>query len=144
MATRMTRQRQLVLDAVRSRTDHPSADDIYLDVRQKDDRISRGTIYRNLMILAESGEICHVRVPAADRYDLRLDKHCHMFCTGCGAVSDAPVPYQQDWDERVARETGFQIQRHRTIFEGLCPSCQAKAARNETAQQAPETDADTV
>ncbi len=130
MATRMTRQRQLVLDAVRARCDHPSADDIYLDVRQKDPRISRGTIYRNLMILVEQGAIVHVRVPAADRYDLRLDFHCHMFCTGCGAVEDAPIPYQQEWDERAAAGTGYAVTRHRTIFEGLCPACLAKAAES--------------
>ena len=59
---RNTRQRQLVLDAVRARRDHPSADQIYLDVRAVDGRISRGTVYRNLSILEESGEILHVKV----------------------------------------------------------------------------------
>ena len=52
---RNTRQRQLVLDAVRARCDHPSADQIYLDVRAVDDRISRGTVYRNLKVLVEAG-----------------------------------------------------------------------------------------
>lgn len=127
MLTRNTKQRQIVLDAVKSRRDHPSADDIYLDVRRKDNRISRGTVYRNLNHLAESGEITHVRVPSADRYDLRLDRHYHLFCVGCGLVIDAPVPYQESHDETVAAETGFQIQRHRTVFEGLCPQCRRKA-----------------
>ena len=125
MQKRNTRQRQLVLEAVRARTDHPSADEIYLDVREKDDRISRGTVYRNLSILAESGEITHVKVPSADRFDLRLDFHYHMFCTSCGAVCDAPIPYQTTYDETVTRESGFHIHRHRTIFEGLCAKCQA-------------------
>ena len=124
--TRDTRQRRLVLEAVRSRLDHPSADEIYMDVRERDDKISRGTVYRNLSILAESGEILHVKVPAADRYDVRLDRHYHMFCVGCGTVIDAPVSYEESFDAAAERETGFRIERHRTIFEGLCPECQKK------------------
>ncbi len=126
MPTRDTRQRRLVLEAVRSRTDHPSADDIYLAVRERDERISRGTVYRNLNVLAEAGEITHVKVPSADRYDLRQDKHYHLFCVRCGAVTDAPVDYREELDRRVAQAAGFAVERHRMIFEGLCPACQKK------------------
>ena len=52
---RNSRQRQMVLDAVSTRCDHPTADQIYLDVRSKDDKISRGTVYRNLGVLSEDG-----------------------------------------------------------------------------------------
>ena len=124
---RDTHQRRLVLEAVRSRTDHPSADDIYLSVREKDARVSRGTVYRNLSVLTQSGDISHVKVPSADRYDLRLDRHYHLFCTGCGSVCDAPIPYREDYDLQVEAETDFKIQRHRTVFEGLCSQCRAKA-----------------
>ncbi len=127
MPQRNTRQRGLVLDAVRSREDHPSADEIYLEVRKEDGKISRGTVYRNLNVLAESGEITHVKVPSADRYDLRTDRHYHCFCVSCGAVFDAPVPYHEEYDRQVEEETGFQIQRHRTIFEGVCPNCRDRA-----------------
>ena len=126
---RNTKQRQLVLEAVRSRCDHPSADEIYLSVREEDDKISRGTVYRNLNILAEDDEILHVRVPAADRYDLRTDRHYHMFCTGCGAVCDAPVAYNESYDD-MAESSGFKIERHRMIFEGLCPECIKKQKNN--------------
>ena len=90
---RHSRQRQAVLDAVTARCDHPTADQIYLDVRAKDDRISRGTVYRNLALLSKSGQITHVKVPTADRFDARLDRHYHLLCTNCGRVFDAPVPY---------------------------------------------------
>lgn len=125
--TRNTRQRQLVLEAVRARMNHPSADEIYLDVRQRDGRISRGTVYRNLNILAECGEITHVKAPAADRYDLRSEPHYHMYCLGCGRVFDAPMPYRPDFDRQVAEKTGFEIRGHQTIFEGLCYACRQRA-----------------
>ena len=123
---RNSRQRQMVLDAVSTRCDHPTADQIYLDVRSKDDKISRGTVYRNLGVLSEDGEITNVKVPAADRYDSRLERHYHMFCTGCGGVFDAPLPYHEAYDLQIARQTGFQVTRHRMIFEGLCPACLAQ------------------
>lgn len=120
---RNSRQRQIILDAVMSRCDHPTADQIYLDVREKDERISRGTVYRNLGILSEDCIITNVKVPSADRYDSRLDRHYHMFCTKCKKVWDAPMSYQEKYDEEVEVETGFQISRHRIIFEGLCLEC---------------------
>lgn len=126
---RHSRQRQAVLDAVTARCDHPTADQIYLDVRAKDDRISRGTVYRNLALLSKSGQITHVKVPTADRFDARLDRHYHLLCTSCGRVFDAPVPYHPEYDAQVSEETGFQISRHRMIFEGLCPECGSNIER---------------
>lgn len=122
---RMTRQKQLILNAARSRDDHPSADQIYLDVRALDNRVSRGTVYRNLEQMSDAGELLHVKVPGADRFDHRLDYHYHMVCMRCGAVCDVPLDYQHDTDERVCEMTGFRVERHRTIFEGLCAECQA-------------------
>ena len=123
---RNSRQRQLIFDTVMEHCDHPTADDIYLEVRAKDEKISRGTVYRNLGLLSEDGQITNVKVPAADRYDSRADRHYHLFCTGCGRVFDAPLSYHEEYDVLVAQDTCFQISRHRMIFEGLCPDC-AKA-----------------
>lgn len=122
---RTSRQRQLILDAVCNRCDHPTADEIYLDVREKDNRISRGTVYRNLGVLSENGQVTRVKLPQAERYDSRTDLHYHLVCTCCGSVSDAPIDYLKDFDE-IELDNGFVISRHRTIFEGLCSVCRKK------------------
>ncbi len=119
---RYSKQRALILDAVQSRMDHPTADQIYLDVRQADARISRGTVYRNLGTLSSDGAISWVRLPGADRYDCRIDRHYHLVCVGCGSVLDVPMAYQNALDAKMEAE-GFQVQRHRLLFEGLCPDC---------------------
>ncbi|NCB94574.1 MAG: transcriptional repressor [Clostridia bacterium] len=121
---RNTRQRQLVLQVVQAHHDHPSADQIYLDVRKIDEKISRGTVYRNLHQLSVNGDILHVRIPGVDRYDCRIDLHYHLLCTRCGAVSDLELPYDARLDEKIKEETGYEVERHRTIFEGICPECQ--------------------
>lgn len=121
---RNTKQRQLVLEAVRARRDHPNANQIYLDVRAIDDKISRGTVYRNLNFLTQSGKLLHVKAPNADRFDCRLDSHYHLLCTECDAVCDAPLSYYANLDQEMAIKTGYAIKRHQVVFEGLCPNCQ--------------------
>lgn len=125
---RNTKQRKLILDAVRARCDHPSAEQIYQDVRPIAPKISRGTVYRNLNILIQNGEVLHVKVPKAERFEgQHLDFHYHLLCTKCGLVSDVPLAYHPDFDTEVAARTGYVIGRHRTLFEGICPDCQKKA-----------------
>lgn len=128
---RETRQRQIILDAVRQSCNHPSADQIYLEVRAVDEKISRGTVFRNLKCLSDDGEINHVKVPGADRYDRRLERHYHFICMVCGVVMDAQLPYQEELDKRIAEETGFSINRHRTVFEGICSKCKQASAQKE-------------
>lgn len=123
---RNSRQRQLVLDTVKAHKNHPTADEIYLEARAVDDKISRGTVYRNLNLLARNGEIREVRMFDADRYDRRLDLHHHLLCTCCGAVCDVPMVYHAELDRELAEKTGYTIELHRIVFEGLCPACQEK------------------
>lgn len=123
MVRRETKQRQFVLGAVMARSDHPTADMIFNDVHKQDPKISHGTVYRNLNLLCGEGLISHVRVPGADRYDLRTDLHCHIFCVRCRKVTDAPHPYKPYLDEETAKLSGYKIIRHRLIFEGICPEC---------------------
>lgn len=120
---RNTRQRQLVLDAALARHDHPSADQIYLDVRRADGRISRGTVYRNLNLLVRNGELMHVKLPGVDRFDYRLEPHYHAICVGCGRVFDVPMDYRRELDTEAEEKLGFAGFRHRLVFEGLCGDC---------------------
>jgi Fur family ferric uptake transcriptional regulator len=129
---RNTKQRKMILKIVQAHQDHPSAEQIYLEVREADPKISRGTVYRNLKLLADNGEIRQVKVPSADRFDKRQDIHYHLLCRRCGVLIDAPMPYHDELDKALSLETGFLIEQHRTIFEGLCPAClQADSTASE-------------
>ncbi len=132
MQRRDTKQRRLVLQVVQERRDHPTADTIYEAVRARDSRVSRGTVYRNLHLLSEEGDVYHVRAPGADRFDLRTDPHDHIICIRCKKVVDAPETRLLSLDAEVAAATGYRILCHQTIYEGLCPDCQsADASANE-------------
>ena len=125
---RNTRQRQLVLGEVLARCDHPTAEDVWEAVHEEDPHVSRATVYRNLHVLAECGQIQSVRMPEGERFDRRLDGHAHLVCTRCGRVADGPAGYDEATDRAASEATGWAIERHSLIFDGLCPECRAAAA----------------
>ena len=123
---RNTKQRELLLDIVRAHTDHPTADTIFEEAHRLDEKISRGTVYRNLNYLSEAGAIMHIKVPGADRYDLKTDFHYHFLCVRCRGVWDLPFEYTPEYDKMLSELTRYEVFRHRLLFEGLCPSCKSK------------------
>jgi Fur family ferric uptake transcriptional regulator len=120
---RNTKQRQLILEAVRKHRDHPTAEEIYQEVSKEHPRISRGTVYRNLRLLIEDEAIRRANVPGVDRFDWLKKPHYHMLCLDCGNVCDAPIPYLSTLDQDLAAQTGYDILLHSAVFEGYCPQC---------------------
>lgn len=110
---------------------HPSAEQVYEDVRKENPQISRGTVYRNLHLLVEENEVRQVKIPGLDRYDWRHEPHYHVLCTVCGKVADVPIPYRAELDQSLAEQTGYAISLHRTVFEGICPECRNKTKDSE-------------
>jgi Fe2+ or Zn2+ uptake regulation protein len=126
---RNTAQRELVREAIRP-DQHPSAREIFEAVSKKQP-MSFGTVYRNLQILAEAGEIASIQIaPDVMRYDLRLDRHHHLYCKNCGMVFDMPVSYNKKIDTAAAAASGFAVESHSICFTGLCLQCQKKKKRN--------------
>lgn len=124
MQTRNTVQRNAVLRTVQEMKNHPTAEEIYLEINRIYPNISRGTVYRNLNFLAEQGVILKVLIPdAADRFDFNISEHYHFKCSGCGKVFDADIPYQRNINEKVADKHGFTVTGHTIVFSGKCADC---------------------
>ena len=125
--TRNTIQRALVLEAVQSLHEHPTSADVYEAVPAKHPNISRATVYRNLGVLADKGEVLRVEVAGgADRYDFFNEPHYHARCRQCGMIFDVDMPYRSDLTEDVIDSHGFKIEGHQIMFDGVCPDCQKK------------------
>lgn len=137
MQRRNTKQRTLILDIVRAHGDHPTAEDIYRDVHEQNPKVSRGTVYRNLNLLEETGDIISIEVPGGNRFDRRCDPHAHVICCSCGAVCDAMVEHDHTLDSMVERQTDYIITRHETLFYGICPSCQEKKPKTRMPKHPP-------
>jgi len=122
---RQTRQRQAILRILKSTTSHPTADWIYDEVRKEIPNISKGTVYRNLKLLRETGEISELNLSGTvSRFEGRQDNHYHFRCEKCGRVFDVDEPVDEEIDRRVAGTTGFKIKYHQLEFRGLCKECQ--------------------
>ncbi len=124
--TRMTKQRMVILEELRRVHSHPTADEIYGMVRQRLPRISLGTVYRNLDLLAESGDILKLESAGSQkRFDGNITLHQHVRCTQCGRVGDVMEPVRVP-DITGARAPGFIILSGRVEFEGVCEVCASK------------------
>lgn len=124
---RMTKQRQVILEELRSVTSHPTADDMYDMVRRRLPNVSLGTVYRNLEILAESGVVQKLDVGGTKkRFDGNVAVHYHLRCAVCGRVDDVHMDPGVDLEAMAAAVTDFTILRHRLEFIGVCPGCERK------------------
>jgi len=125
---RMTRQRRIILEELSAVKSHPTADEIYALVRGRLPRISLGTVYRNLQVLAVEG---HVRVlngpEGRKRYDADLHEHCHARCLRCGRVTDLASPAHTGLTSLPEAPDGFRLLGCRIEYVGLCSSCASEA-----------------
>lgn len=124
MTQRQTIQRQLILDAVKELKVHPTAKDVYDAIKIRFAGISLGTVYRNLNLLAEMGEIRKITVSdEADRFDAITHQHYHMRCKHCGKFFDIEMNYFDIIDQAVEGQSGYRIDRHNILFDGFCNDC---------------------
>lgn len=129
---RMTRQRQLILDVLRGSNGHPTADAIYEQVRKIMPHISLGTIYRNLRVLIENGEILELNYGSShSRFDGNPSDHYHFVCRECRAVTDLHLPLQQEINALAAEAVKGRVDSHRLEIYGLCDICCQRACAQD-------------
>lgn len=125
-ALKYSRQRESIKNYLHGREDHPTADMIYTGIRREFPNISLGTVYRNLSLLVELGEIQKITTDGADRFDAKTARHHHFICNCCGSVLDVMVPVE-DLVPRIDElwECGH-VQECRLEFRGICKKCEKK------------------
>ena len=120
-----SKQREQILKTVRENLVHPDAKYIYSIVKEVNPNISLATVYRNLNLLADMGEILRLKVPdSGDRYDATTQKHYHIFCNKCQKVEDVDLEYLDFLNEEISKNTDFKEISHELIIRGICKDCQ--------------------
>lgn len=128
---RNTVQRNLVLQAIRKHDDHPTADMLYEEIRNEHPKVSRGTVYRNLNVLAELGEINAVIVPEGPkRFEAKIPDHHHFMCRSCGMVQDVFLPPITYHEQDCPDLNDCLVENQSLVLTGLCPECKKKHAKN--------------
>ena len=89
---RNTIQKDLVRNAVCEMKRHVTANEVYEFVKEVCPTIGKGTVYRNLDILVEEGNLRKVEVSdGPNRFDLTLKNHYQVRCVNCGEISDVDM-----------------------------------------------------
>ena len=123
--TRNTVQRRAVLQAVRTLgTVHPTASDIFAEVREYAPGLSLATVYRALDALVEQQEIGRGFVGNVARYDVSASPHHHIVCRHCGSVADMNIPLPAATVRRLqSAANGYTLNLESIQFTGACPVC---------------------
>ena len=128
MNLKRSKQRDSIKEFLASRKDHPTADIVYMNVRQSFPNISLGTVYRNLTLLADIGEITRLRVgDGIDHFDYDTSPHYHFVCSMCGSVSDLNLPDSSKMTEAAKEGFEGEIEGQVTYFYGRCNKCIQKS-----------------
>jgi Fur family transcriptional regulator, peroxide stress response regulator len=121
---RLTRQRQVVLDAIQSGEHHPTAAEIFDAARAKMPGISFATVYNSLRYLKDAGFVQEITFGnGASRYDREIDRHDHAICSQCGKLVDFDLPGTVALTRAAARASKFKAESIRLTLVGLCPQC---------------------
>jgi len=128
---RLTTQRQVILEELRKVTTHPTAEEVYAMAKARLPRISLGTVYRNLDILADLGLVRILEMASQHkRFDADMRPHHHIRCQICGQVDDiwTPLPLKLD---AQSLDTPYRITGYELELTGICPSCQTASEPEE-------------
>lgn len=126
---RYTTQRGHVYEALCGRRDHPTAEQVFISVKETHPDISIATVYNCLEKLVRADLVRQVRLDGgATRYCANMHQHAHFFCERCGSVHDVA------WEEHTLMGAlpipqGFSAERMEAIIHGSCPECQQRDRR---------------
>lgn len=123
---RITPQRIAILQAFLDSDEHPSVEQVYVQVRTSFPTTSLATVYKTVTLLKEVGEILEISfTDGCKRYDGNKPyPHPHLICTRCKKIIDPEVSLLNQMTADVAKITGYRIESHQVEFFGICPPCQ--------------------
>lgn len=119
-----SKQRESIKSFLRTRTDHPTAETVYENIQKEFPRISLGTVYRNLALLTDIGEIQKLSTGIGpDRFDGNAAPHYHFICKKCGCVQDLRLQGLDHINLLAQHDFDGTIEEHVVFFYGICHAC---------------------
>ena len=120
---KFSRQREAVKQVLCSTKTHPTAAWIYENVRKEIPNISLGTVYRNLNMLTEDGQIIKLSFgDGNEHFDGDISPHSHFYCESCGQIHDIAFDATELCKE-ISEDTKLDITSAACNFSGICDAC---------------------
>ena len=127
-----SKQRELILNSLRNRKDHPTAEKLYLDLKNEMPELGIATVYRNLSDHCEEGKIIRIKTASGpDKFDGNTMPHIHFECKECGDIIDIVLFENQvkqlDNDLKIfAKQINAEVEDSEITITGLCKKCKKK------------------
>lgn len=124
-----SRQRELIIENLRQRRDHPTAEKLYLDLKEKMPEIGIATVYRNLTELCKQGIITKVKSKTGpDRYDGNEKAHIHFECNRCEEIIDIYLKKEESEQmdkviQKIVGKKDIEFENAEICLAGLCGKC---------------------
>ena len=123
----MSKYAEEILAAVTELQRHPTAEQVFMEMKKEHPSIALGTVYKHLNALAEEGLLHRITEPGSpDRYD-RTERHDHLICSRCGKITDVRLP---DMQGHIERALGRDILAYDLRIRYICPECREQEKDN--------------
>jgi Fur family peroxide stress response transcriptional regulator len=123
---RLTPQRVELVRMIAASEGHPSASQLYEQIRDRFPTMSPATVYKTLAVLKGMDQLLEIDLPDDRHYDgNRPGPHPHLICMECGTIVDADLELELEPSKigKLEKASGYQIVRSQLTFYGLCPKC---------------------
>ena len=120
---RNTFQREKIKQQLCSVKTHPTAELVYQEVKKEIPQITLATVYRNLNLMAEDGEVLKLEINKEYHFDGENSAHQHCVCEKCGRISDIFQKEISEYAIKKVNAENFVLNSVNVIFKGKCVSC---------------------
>lgn len=123
--TKYSRQREALLTLLQSTQSHPTAEWLYTELKKSFPKISLATVYRNLNLLVNAGEIIRLDIgTGTEHFDAATKNHYHFICRRCQSILDLDLPPMVQLNYAAEKNNSVQVEKHTLLFYGVCKNCQ--------------------
>jgi len=124
---RLTPQRVELVRLIAASEGHPSAAQLYSQIKHRFPTMSQATVYKTLALLKDMGQVLEIDLRDDSHYDgNRPQPHPHLICIKCNRIVDGELLLDRETIREVERASGYTILRPQIALYGICPACQEK------------------
>ena len=109
--------------AVNSRA-HPSAQQVYDEVKKIHPTVSLATVYKTLEVLRDLDLVQEINFPKGQaRFDSYMSPHINLVCLKCGNITDLDDMTIKEITQKVTSSAKFKPTGQRMDVYGICQKC---------------------
>ncbi|MEA2054691.1 MAG: Fur family transcriptional regulator [Candidatus Thermoplasmatota archaeon] len=128
-AIKITPQRLEILKYLDENRKHPTVDEIYSELKEKNPSLSKTTVYNSVEVLRKHGIIQSLTISGSEsRYDFRNNMHYHFLCKKCGNITDVDIKCP---NIGKLLESGYKVEEVHGYFKGICKDCLKKGGERD-------------